>query len=94
MLAIPCTSAEDERNFSSAGFTLSERRTRLHVDNFRAEHRIRRYLVGGCSLHEQAGRELMKKKALALLGRLTAELEREKEKKETEEQDEVGFEDS
>jgi hypothetical protein len=46
-LAIPATSADDERVFSSAGFTLNQRRTRLGLDNFRREHRIRQFLRGG-----------------------------------------------
>ena len=44
LLQIPASSAENERSFSSASFVLDERRTRLDLDNFRREHRIRRYL--------------------------------------------------
>jgi hypothetical protein len=43
-LQIPASSAENERSFSSASFILDTRRNRLDLDNFRREHRIRRYL--------------------------------------------------
>lgn len=45
LFAIPAATAEDERSFSSAGFTLDQRRTRLELDNFRREHRIRQFLL-------------------------------------------------
>lgn len=45
LLAVPATSAEAERAFSSAGFTLEPRRSNLDVDNFRREHLVRRFLV-------------------------------------------------
>jgi hypothetical protein len=52
LFAIPDSSAEDERVFSSAGFTLNQRRTRLDLDNFRREHRIRQFLRGGAAQHQ------------------------------------------
>jgi len=55
-LAIPASTADDERVFSSAGFTLNARRTRLDLDNFRREHRVRQFVASGTSLNEQAGR--------------------------------------
>ena len=76
MLAVPATSADNERSFSSAGFTLSIRRNRLEVEHFRMEHRIRRFLVAGTSPHEQEGRETLKRRAQVLLGRLTENLQR------------------
>lgn len=45
LLAIPATSADDERVFSSAGFILNQRRTRLDIENFRKEHRLRTFLM-------------------------------------------------
>lgn len=47
LLQIPASSAENERSFSSASFVLDQRRTRLDLDNFRREHRIRRRLCAG-----------------------------------------------
>lgn len=46
-LQIPASSAENERSFSSASFILDPRRTRLDLDNFRREHRLRRFLLAG-----------------------------------------------
>jgi hypothetical protein len=57
MLAVPASSADNERSFSSASYTLGIRRTRLELETFRAEHRIRRFLVGCADLHSQAGRQ-------------------------------------
>jgi hypothetical protein len=66
-LAIPATSAQDERNFSSAGFTLSRLRTRMDIDNFRKEHRIRCFLtVGGADGSSQEGRAERTRRALLL----------------------------
>jgi hypothetical protein len=47
LLQIPASSAENERSFSSASFILDQRRTRLDIDNFRREHRIRRAVCVG-----------------------------------------------
>lgn len=57
-LAIPSTSSEDERNFSSAGITLDKLRSRMDIENFRLEHRIRRYLTAGSDAQSQDGRKL------------------------------------
>jgi hypothetical protein len=46
-LQIPASSAENERSFSSASFVLDDLRTRLDLDNFRREHRLRRFLLSG-----------------------------------------------
>jgi hypothetical protein len=53
----PSASADNERAFSSASFTLDYHRYRLAIDVFRKEHRLRRYLVSGTDLHSKAGRE-------------------------------------
>ncbi len=53
MLQIPAASAENERSFSSASFVLDQRRTRLDLDNFRREHRIRRALCAGRTPEEK-----------------------------------------
>ncbi len=55
LLQIPAASAENERSFSSASFLLNERRTRLDIENFRREHRIRRHLCAGTTLEEKLG---------------------------------------
>jgi len=57
LLAIPATSADNERSFSSAGFTLGPRRTRLDLEIFRSEHRIRRFFVAGTSQHSKESRQ-------------------------------------
>ncbi len=66
-LSIPSTSAEDERNFSSAGVTLDKLRSRLDIDNFRYEHRVRRYLTAGSEAQSQEGRQLRQLRAETLL---------------------------
>ena len=53
LLQIMDASAENERSFSSASFVLDQRRTRLDIDNFRREHRIRRALCVGKSDQEK-----------------------------------------
>lgn len=53
LLQIPAASAENERSFSSASFVLDQRRTRLDLDNFRREHRIRRTLCAGTTPEER-----------------------------------------
>lgn len=70
-LAIFSTSAEDERNFSSAGFTLDKLRSRLDIENFRYEHRIRRFLTAGSDAQTQVGRALRKERAERLLQRFS-----------------------
>ena len=68
LLQIPDSSAENERSFSSASFILDQRRTRLDIDNFRREHRIRRALVAGRSQEEklQCSNELIQRFAEAI----------------------------
>jgi hypothetical protein len=56
LLQIPLSSAENERSFSSASFVLDQRRTRLDIDNFRREHRIRRALCSGTTPQEKLER--------------------------------------
>ena len=51
------SSADNERAFSSAGFVLNYRRTRLDPEWFRKEHRVRRYLQSGLDLQTHEGRE-------------------------------------
>lgn len=70
-LAIPSSSAEDERNFSSAGVTLDKLRSRLDIDNFRYEHRVRRFLTAGTDAQTQAGRALRQLRAERLLLRFS-----------------------
>jgi hypothetical protein len=67
LLAIPASIAEDERTFSSVGVTLSQRRTRLELDNLRREHRVRQLLSSAASLNAQAGRLLRIQRANTLL---------------------------
>jgi hypothetical protein len=58
LFAIPATSADNERAFSSAGFTLDIRRSRLDLEVFRREHRIRRFFVAGTDAHSAEARQL------------------------------------
>jgi hypothetical protein len=70
-LAIFSSSAEDERNFSSAGITLDRLRSRLDIENFRYEHRVRRFLTAGSDAQTQVGRALRKERAERLLRRFS-----------------------
>jgi hypothetical protein len=66
--ATPVSSADNERAFSSAGFTMGWRRGRLEMETFRMEHRIRRFLTaGGADSLSQLGRELRHRRARELL---------------------------
>ena len=71
LLQIPASSAENERSFSSASFILDERRTRLDLDNFRREHRIRRAICAGTTPEQrlQLSNELMQRFSQLLLDR-------------------------
>jgi len=71
-LAIFSSSAEDERNFSSAGITLNKLRSRMAIENFRYEHRIRRYLTAGSDILTQAGRQARQERAEEQLCLFTA----------------------
>jgi len=57
LLAIPASTSEDERSFSSAGLTLGKLRTRMDLDNYRREQRVRQYLTSGTDPQSQAGRQ-------------------------------------
>jgi hypothetical protein len=56
LLGIPASSADSERSFSSASFTLDIHRYRMDIETFRKEHRLRRFLVSGTDCHSQQGR--------------------------------------
>ncbi|HYN44464.1 MAG TPA: hAT transposon family protein [Candidatus Limnocylindrales bacterium] len=58
-LSIPASSADNERGFSSAGFLLSDLRTRLLMDHFIQEFRLRQFILSGpnSSQHSKEGRE-------------------------------------
>lgn len=72
-LAIPASTADDERVFSSSGFILNQRRTRLDLDNFRRESRIRQYITIGNPTTSQAGRKRRLGAAQTLMERLQEE---------------------
>ena len=72
LFAIPASTSDDERSFSSAGFTLDKLRTRLDLDNFRREHRIRQFLVAGTDPHHQEGRKLREERAVGLIRQLAS----------------------
>jgi hypothetical protein len=78
MFGIPCASAENERSFSSASFVLQDCRTKLDVDNFRREHRIRRFLCAGVDTSTQEGRNEKTGRALELLGHYAQQLDAER----------------
>lgn len=67
LFTMPASSADNERAFSSAGFTLDNRRYRMDIETFRQEHRLRRYLVSGTDIHTQAGRQARIDKLVGLL---------------------------
>jgi hypothetical protein len=56
LFAIPASTSDDERTFSGAGLVLGNLRTRMELDNFRREQRIRQFLTLGTDPHSQAGR--------------------------------------
>lgn len=58
LFAIPASSADSERSFSSAGFTMGPRRTRMELEAFRSEHRIRRFITATGDAQSQNGREV------------------------------------
>lgn len=70
-LQIPASSAENERSFSSASFILDPRRTRVELDNFRREHRLRRFLLSGNPQFTAQG--LMERYAIAVEDRRAAQ---------------------
>jgi hypothetical protein len=72
LFAIPATSADNERSFSSASYTLDARRYRTNIDHFRFEHRVRRFIVAGTDPHTQQGRAKRLERVRALLGRFAA----------------------
>lgn len=69
LLAIPCSSADSERSFSSAGFTMGVRRTRLALEAFRSEHRIRRFITACGDAQTQTGRAIRLARVNSLLER-------------------------
>lgn len=69
LFAIPASSADSERSFSSAGFTMGARRSRVDLASFRAEHRIRRFIVAGTDAHSQEGRRLRLERVRVILDR-------------------------
>jgi hypothetical protein len=56
LFGIPASTSDDERSFSSAGLILGKLRTRLDLDNFRREQRIRQFLILGTDPDTQKGR--------------------------------------
>jgi hypothetical protein len=69
LFAIPASSADSERSFSSAGLSLGTLRTRMAVEAFRAEHRIRRFVTACADAQTSAGREKRLARVRTLLGR-------------------------
>ncbi len=72
LLGIPSSTGEDERTFSSAGNILSKCRTQLDIENFRREHRIRRFLTGGSDAQTSEGSKLRVSRVEKLLDRFNA----------------------
>ena len=75
-LAIPASTSDDERVFSSAGFILNQRRTRLDLDNFRRENRVRQYITLGNSVNSLSGRNARMEAIRPLVELLQAEIAR------------------
>lgn len=74
LLAIPASSADSERAFSSASFTLDQRRTRTDIENFRSEHRIRRYITASADAQSQDGRKTRLRRMEKLIDRLAEKM--------------------
>lgn len=72
LFAIPATSADNERSFSSASYTLGDRRTRMELEAFRSEHRIRRFIVADADGTSQEGRKKRVERVGRLLDRFAA----------------------
>lgn len=75
LFSIPASSAEAERCFSSAGFLLDTRRTRLSTEHLRQEFRVRQYIVSGSSAHTAKGREVKMKNVGNLLRHFAAHVD-------------------
>jgi hypothetical protein len=56
-LGAPASSADNERAFSSASFTMDNHRYMIDIETFRKEHRVRRFLVSGNDTHSREGRQ-------------------------------------
>lgn len=67
LFAIPASSADNERSFSSAGFTMDKQRTRLDIESFRMEHKIRRFIVAGTDGSTAEGKALRSARVAKLL---------------------------
>lgn len=57
LLGAPASSADNERAFSSASFTMDNHRYMIDIETFRKEHRVRRFLVSGNDTHSREGRQ-------------------------------------
>lgn len=74
LFAVPASSADSERSFSSAGFTMGIRRTRMEVDAFRSEHRIRRFITATGDAQTQLGRQTRLDRVRRILDRFADEI--------------------
>lgn len=61
------SSSEGERNFSSAGISLDKLRSRMRIESFRQEHRVRRYLTAGSDVLTPEGRKMRQERAEELI---------------------------
>lgn len=75
LLSIPASSADNERSFSSASNTMGLRRTRLELESFRFEHRVRRFMTaGGADAQSQQGRVRRVERSRRLFERFAARI--------------------
>lgn len=79
LFAIPASTSDDERSFSGAGLVLGNLRTRMDLDNFRREQRVRQYLTLGTDPHAQMGRQERLARSNTILERFALTLERVRE---------------
>lgn len=75
-LAIPASSAQNERGFSCGGFLLGNLRSRLSMSHFRQEFRVRQFINSGptASAHSKEGREFKMERVDLIIGKYTASL--------------------
>lgn len=79
LFGIPASTSDDERSFSGAGLVLGNLRTRMDLDNFRREQRVRQFLTLGTDPHTSTGRQELLARSNRIIERFAMTLERVRE---------------
>lgn len=79
LFGIPASTSDDERTFSGAGLVLGNLRTRMDLDNFRREQRVRQFLTLGTDPHTSSGRAERLSRSNRIIERFAMTLERVRE---------------